>query len=148
MTRKLKQQTEDEQLAALTEPGERFTASIVVLVEETNATMKVVSQVMERERIQRLSEITQRLELAQAEKDAAIYAEFTARQSAYLARTVVSIEQRSGVSLSSLDLMCGILNGLESSVVDLTVFGTREEVESFIKMCLDKGAKVIREECK
>jgi len=133
-----------EQNAALQRLSDCFTQSIAETVNEAADTMKLVAEVLNQDRVQRATELRQRLDLARAEQDAATYTEFTARQSAFLAQASRRAEEQYGVSLSPFDLLCGILNGVQAAGLDLGVCGSREDVQDLIEHLLNAGTDATR----
>ena len=104
----------------------------------------VTAEVLRAGNEERRRELEQRSELLKLEQDAAIVCEMFARQSRYLAKTILRTEQRSGVALSPTDLLAGIINGIEESGMDLTHCGTREDVSSIVKQFINLAQKEIR----
>lgn len=143
MTDTLPQLTHD-QAAAIAEQTLRGFSSLPSLIEDIAGVIALNTEILGNDNAQRQREIAQRLELARLTQDAALYAEFTARQSAFLAQTSRRAEEKSGVSLSPLDLLCGVLNGVQQAGLDLSVCGSREDVQHIIEHLLNAGINATR----
>lgn len=89
-------------------------------------------------------DVQRRIDLMKATQDAAIYAELTARQSRYLAGVATTIRDRSGVEISTHDILMGLINGIENSDFNLTHYGTRQEIAEVIETVMQQSIHAMR----
>lgn len=141
-----KQKPTPRQRAALNKKAQRELADLPDLIEEVAGVIGCASNVIQANTDERKREIERRAEMLELEYDVGVVCEMFARQSKYLARTIQRVEQRSGVALSPTDLLCGILNGIEESGLDLSYSGTREEVAEVVKSFLELAIEEVKKE--
>lgn len=141
---KAEQQLVEEHLAAFEQFGAQLVAQFNELGREANVTMKLVTEIMQADTAQRKKEVKDRARLARLMHDAGLATEMVARQSGYLARVCQYAEQHYSLSISPVELLCGILNGLQDSGLNLCECGTREDVADVVQGIIEIGIKKVR----